>query len=188
MAAIHLASCSTPNVLEQDTSNTLLIVRFVNSEESGELQSDVCSNDSFTELTCTVVADEGQADLVAVLKNQNQLGRTFLNNVTINSYRVTYTRADGRNTPGVDVPFPFDGAANARVLAEVGETAGTNMFFTLVRTQAKLEPPLRNLAFGGGAVVLSVMAEIEFFGQDGAGRPLSAKGFINIHFADFAGE
>ena len=35
-------------------------------------------------------------------------------------------------------------------------------------------------------MVLSAMAEIEFFGHDGAGRAISAKGFLNIHFADYA--
>jgi hypothetical protein len=40
----------------------------------------------------------------------------------------------------------------------------------------------------GGALVLSAIAEIDFFGQDGAGRPISAKGFLNVHFADFADE
>jgi len=37
-------------------------------------------------------------------------------------------------------------------------------------------------------VVLSVIAEVEFFGTDGGGRAISAKGFLNIQFADFASE
>ena len=32
------------------------------------------------------------------------------NQVTLTRYHVEYTRADGRNTQGVDVPFAFDGA------------------------------------------------------------------------------
>ncbi len=191
MAAIHLASCSTPNVLEQDTSNTFLVVEEVlGLQESStgtatdELLSDVCVNDSFLELTCTVLADFGRVEMAAVLKNQEQLiDDSFLNNVTITSYRVTFTRSDGRNTPGVDVPFPFDGATNFFV--PVGGTAVAQSFI-LVRNQAKLEPPLANLAFGGGGVVLSAMAEIDFFGHDGAGRAIAAKGFLNVHFADYA--
>ena len=31
--------------------------------------------------------------------------------MTITRYRVTYRRADGRNVPGIDVPYAFDGAA-----------------------------------------------------------------------------
>ena len=190
MAAIHLASCSTPNVLEQDTTNTFIVVERVQGlQESStgtptdELESDVCVNDSALELTCTVLADFGRVEMSAVPKNQDQFGSSFLNDVTFTSYRVTFTRSDGRNTAGVDVPFPFDGATNFIVKVGAGVVAQS---FILVRNQAKLEPPLRNLAFGGGALVLSVIAEIEFFGHDGAGRAISAKGFLGIHFADYA--
>ena len=103
--------------------------------------------------------------------------------MTFRTYRVTFIRTDGRNRPGEDVPFPFDGAANFTVA--VGGGAATRSF-VIVRDQAKLEAPLRNLAFNGGAVVLSVIAEVEFFGTDGAGREISAKSVLNIHFADFA--
>ncbi len=110
MAAIHLASCSTPNVLEQDTTNTFLVVEQVQGlqesptgEPTDELESDVCVNDSAVELTCTVLADYGLVQMAAVLKNQEQFDSSFLNDITITSYRVTFTRADGRNTPGVDL-------------------------------------------------------------------------------------
>ena len=48
---------------------------------------------------------------------------------------------DGRNTPGVDVPYPFDGALTVTALgrALTGD-------FTLVRVQAKVEAPLRRCA------------------------------------------
>ena len=98
---------------------------------------------------------------------------------------MTFVRADGRNTPGVDVPFPFEGAANFTVEIDAGSATRS---FIIVRDQAKLEAPLRTLAFNGGSVVLSVIAEVEFFGTDGAGRQISAKAFLNIHFADFANE
>ena len=190
MAAIHLAGCSTPNVLEQDTTNTFLIVeQILGLQESAtgtalsELESDVCNNDSALELTCSTIADYGRVEMRAVPKNQETFDSSFLNDVTITSYRVTFTRADGRNTPGVDVPFPFDGATNFFVAVDAGSSAAA---FILVRNQAKLESPLRNLAFGGGALVLSAMAEIEFFGHDGAGRAIATKGFLNVHFADYA--
>ena len=43
MAAIHLASCSTPDTLKQDTTNTFLVVQSVTGEEGSEIFSDVCS-------------------------------------------------------------------------------------------------------------------------------------------------
>ena len=40
---------------------------------------------------------------------------TPLNQVTFTRYRVVYRRTDGRNAPGVDVPFPFDSAVTFTV-------------------------------------------------------------------------
>ena len=47
-----------------------------------------------------------------------------------------YIRADGRNTPGVDVPYGFDGALTATV------SGSTTVGFELVRHIAKEEAPL----------------------------------------------
>ena len=45
----------------------------------------------------------------------NPNGPTSNNAITVNRYRVTYRRSDGRNTPGVDVPYAFDGAVTFTV-------------------------------------------------------------------------
>jgi hypothetical protein len=188
MAALYLASCTTPDTLEQDTTNTLIVVQSVEGEDGSEIFSDVCilEEDSATGVTfCTFFNDNGEVVMSAVLKNQDQLNPTFLNDVTFTSYRVTFTRADGRNTPGVDVPFPFDGAMNLLVQANGGTATHA---FVVVRHQAKVEPPLANLLGSGGSLFISVLAEVEFFGHDGAGRAISAKGFMNVHFGDFADE
>jgi hypothetical protein len=189
---LHLAGCTTPDTLQQDTTNTIVVIENMQGAAGGptgaatdDLLSDICSNDSFTEGTCIVAPDFGVVEISVTLKNQDQVTTSFFNDVTFRTYRVTFVRADGRNAPGVDVPFPFDGAANFTVKIDAGTTTRA---FILVRDQAKLEAPLRNLAFNGGSVVLSVIAEIEFFGTDGAGREISAKSFLNIHFADFANE
>jgi hypothetical protein len=45
---------------------------------------------------------------------------------------------------------------------------------------------LRNFAGGGGAIVISVIARIDIYGRQVVGdRPVSARGFFNITFADF---
>src|SRR5688572_4131886 len=44
---------------------------------------------------------------------QNSLAPTPWNAVTINRFHINFVRADGRNTPGVDVPYPVDGALTA---------------------------------------------------------------------------
>ncbi|HEX9724796.1 MAG TPA: hypothetical protein VGC53_11000 [Vicinamibacteria bacterium] len=186
-AAVQLAGCTTPDTLEQDTTNTFIVVELMQGEDGTEIFSDVCvlTEDETGEFLCSFFNDNGIVGMSAVLKNQNQLTSSFLNDVTFTSYRVTFTRADGRNTPGVDVPYPFDGATNFLVRVNAGPVSQA---FVLVRHQAKLEPPLSNLQGLGGALFISALAEIEFFGRDGAGRPISAKGFLNVHFGDFADE
>ena len=67
------------------------------------------------------------------------------NDVTLNRYHVSYRRSDGRNTPGVDVPYAFDGAATVTVPS--GTTASVG--FELVRHAAKLESPLAKLMCAG---------------------------------------
>ena len=54
---------------------------------------------------------------------------------------IEYVRADGRNVPGVDVPYAFDGGATATITPQ-----SVDVIFELVRHSAKLEAPLMALA------------------------------------------
>jgi hypothetical protein len=102
------------------------------------------------------------------------------NFITINRYRVTFTRADGRNTPGVDVPYPWDGT----ITFTVNNTIATFPFL-LVRHQAKEEAPLQALAFNGGAGLITTLADVTFYGQDQAGREVSVSTTMTVIFGDF---
>jgi hypothetical protein len=108
---------------------------------------------------------------------------TSNNFITVNRYRVVYLRTDGRNTPGVDVPHPFEGAVTITVGGGTAETG-----FVLVRLQAKSEAPLAALRGGGGAYAISTIAEVTFYGQDQTGRAVSVTGRISVDFADWADE
>lgn len=113
---------------------------------------------------------------------QNAIAPTpWANVVTLNRYHIEFIRADGRNTPGVDVPFPVDGA----VTVTLGQTP-TVVPFEIVRHQQKLEQPLRSLASLGGRLFISTIAEITFYGFDQAGNALQAKATINVSFSDYA--
>ena len=103
------------------------------------------------------------------------------NNVTINRYHIEFIRADGRNTQGVDVPFPVDGA----VTATLGSTPVT-VPFEMVRHQQKLEQPLRALANFGGRLFISTIDEITFYGADQVGNGVQAKGTMSVSFSDYA--
>jgi hypothetical protein len=129
--------------------------------------------------------DVAQATMRLIAKDvgngQNALAPTPWNAVTINRYRVTYTRADGRNTPGVDVPFPVDGA----VTVTLSQTPSV-VPFEIVRHQQKLEQPLRSLANFGGRMFISTLAEITFYGADQIGNDVQVKGTISVSFSDYA--
>jgi hypothetical protein len=151
------------------------------SEETNVLASDVVTNG-------TVFEDLAIVSLRLALRDIGQPGNpntpTANNAITINRYRVSYRRTDGRNTPGADVPHAFEGAATITVR----DTA--DLSFELVRLQAKLEPPLRQLADTqggpGGSVVISTIADVTFYGRDQAGNDVSVTGSISVNFADWA--
>jgi hypothetical protein len=106
-----------------------------------------------------------------------------MNAVTLTRYHVEYRRADGHNTPGVDVPYGFDGAISGTLFA--GGTLAPS--FEIVRHQAKREPPLSNMTNGGGLRFLDVIAFITIYGRDQNGNELKAETQLDIHFADYGG-
>ena len=125
--------------------------------------------------------DVGRVSLTIALKDPGPsltpAEPSAANAITIDRYRVRFLRADGRSTPGVDVPYAFDGAVTATIRAPATLT------FTLVRSQAKREPPLALLARGD--VALSLIADVTFYGRDQMGREANVSGRISIHFANW---
>jgi hypothetical protein len=103
------------------------------------------------------------------------------NEVILNRYHVSYRRADGRNTQGVDVPYAFDGAITVTV--PTSDTRSTA--FELVRKVAKGEPPLAQLA-GNPGTVITVIADVTFYGADVVGNEIQATGSIQVDFGNFA--
>ena len=99
--------------------------------------------------------------------------------IVVDRYRVRFTRADGRNTPGVDVPYGFDGALTLTV--GVGQQS---VSFEMVRHVMKMEPPLAGLAHN--AATIATIAELTFYGRDLAGREVTASGRMLVNFGNFA--
>ena len=130
-------------------------------------------------------SDTGRATLRLGLKNpgdaDSPLRPSALNEITVTRYHVRFRRADGRNTPGVDVPHAFDGGVTVTIPAD----ATASLTFAVVRHQAKLEPPLNTLRRGGGANVISTIAEITFYGRDQAGHDVAVMALLSVNFADF---
>ena len=126
----------------------------------------------------TVVNDVGAASLTVVMKDST-LTPTTNNQVTISRYHVMFRRADGRNTPGVDVPWAFDGAVTVTIEAGNSASAG----FELVRHTAKTESPLFELRRNPN--VISTTADVTFYGQDLVGNDISVTGHMLVDFANF---
>jgi hypothetical protein len=130
----------------------------------------------------TVFGDNGQAAMHIAMKDAGSATPTTpteLQNITLSRYRVVYTRSDGRNTPGVDVPQPFDGFVTVTVTP-----GGTSFAFSLVRVQAKQEPPLvllKNPLSG----TITEFAAVTFYGTDQTGAEVSVTGTIQIDFGNF---
>jgi hypothetical protein len=131
----------------------------------------------------TIFSDNGEVTMSLIMRDPGTPSApsapSALNQITITRYNVRYRRTDGRNTPGVDVPFGFDGAVTFTVPSSGTVTAG----FELVRHTAKQEAPLRALASNG--VIISTLAEITFYGRDQAGNEVSVSGSLTVDFGNF---
>lgn len=130
----------------------------------------------------TIFNDNARISVRVDAKNQG-IETNPLNSVTLTRYHVTFRRTDGRNTPGVDVPYGFDGGLTVTV--DAGQTP-VDIPIELVRHQAKLEPPLRNLIGLGGLGFISTIAEITVYGRDQNGNEMLATASLDVQFGDFA--
>ena len=170
---------------------SLLVARGDTPDElSGNLLSDVrvlktspapCSDVS----PCpTIFNDVAEVQMSLIAKDPGVPGiasnPSNLNQVTINHYRVEFRRTDGRNTPGVDVPFPFESAMTFTVLSD----GVASMGFEIVRHVAKEEAPLKALAVNGN--IISTIARVTFYGRDQAGNDVSVTADVGVDFGDFA--
>jgi len=180
-----LGAASCGDVVRQGRGSTYLILDELAGASGADssptfatvMQSDVVTKGS-------VFEDPGRVRVRLAFKDVTGPTEPTSNQaITINRYRVVYRRADGRNTQGVDVPYAFDGGVTFTVANAQTPSVAT---FSIVRAQAKLESPLVKLAGGGGALLISAIAEVTFFGRDQTGNDVSVTGTISINFADWA--
>ena len=194
LAALVAGSISCGDVVREGRSPVFLVIDSLTAIRGGptsgsgttNLISDVITNVispapcTSTSPCPTIFGDTGSVTLRAPLKNAvTGLAPTTNNEVTINRYHVEYIRADGRNTPGVDVPFAFDGAATGTVAGGGSLALG----FELVRNVAKQESPLAQLRSSPN--IITSIARVTFYGQDRVGNAVSVTGQIQIDFGNF---
>jgi len=82
----------------------------------------------------------------------------------------------------VDVPFRITG----NVAQEIQASNSAVLNLEIVRRQAKLEPPLRNLQGLGGGQVVTMFAEVTLHARSTIQQSLNtATARVQIDFADF---
>jgi hypothetical protein len=189
--ALALSTTSCGEALRQSQSASYLIINALEGASGadptkfgGTMFSDVITlvKDAENQLVPTIFSDPARVRFSLGLKDVGQPDAatkpTTNNYITIDRYRVTYIRADGRNTPGVDVPYAFDGG----MTLTVGNSEVTGGF-EIVRNNAKVEPPLAALVTNG--VIINAIAEVTFYGHDQTGREVSVTGKILVDFGNF---
>jgi hypothetical protein len=186
MAVLAVAAC---NPIENSTTSAslLTVVSITGLDLSGKdanfTQSDVLHTDSTTG-TSTITDDVAKAGLEAsTLAPAPPAGISQYNDIQLDKIVVSYSRTDGRNTEGIDVPYSFE--QNVSQVFRVGQQA--TITFIIVRATAKQEPPLIGLRAGATrGEVIYTNAKIVFYGHDLAGKMVTATGYLPVEFADFA--
>jgi hypothetical protein len=189
IVAVGAVTPSCGDAVRQGNSSVFLTVDRLTASQgnkpgtsTGTLTSDVITNVtspapcSTTSPCPTTFNDIGTAVLSLTPKDVT-FRPTTNNQVTINRYHVAYRRADGRNTPGVDVPYGFDGSVTATILGPV------TVSFELVRHVAKEEAPLVQLI--SNPAIISTIADVTFYGTDQVGNAISVTGSMLIDFGNF---
>jgi hypothetical protein len=188
---ISLVSCGS-EMLRTGRSPMLLVIENMQAtagnggEDSAFLLSDVqvLVEETVNGVKVKVPAifnDSATATIRSIEKNPDAT-TTQINSITLTRYNVSFRRTDGRATPGVDVPYGFDGGLGI----SISPNNSASVAFEIVRHQAKLEPPLKNLVGMGGLGFISTIAEVTFYGHDQNGNEVTVTGRIDVQFGDFA--
>jgi hypothetical protein len=195
VAVAMITGGCVPDWAQQNSSPFILeVASITNADGSLPILSDV----SFP-----VINDDARVLVNAFRKNNNPaLGTSPVEHIYLERYEVRYFRTDGRNQEGVDVPYRITGPlGNIRFHTPGPGGEGeveAEVLITIVRHQAKAEPPLRNLEGGvfgdtGGALLpggfaITMVAEITIHGRTVQGDALVATGRQQVTFADFPDE
>ena len=182
---VGLAGC-VPGYVKDNDSPVLFRIAAINGGET--VVSDVSAIGTDT------------VDVVLAVRPKNPLNTNVpqvAEAVFVEQYRVSFSRTDGRNVEGVDVPFSFTGAMTTVVDIGIGSDANVTVTIPLVRLQAKQEAPLRNLRSlvpptvsgqqqTGGVLVprVTMIAELTIFGRTVAGEAVSDTRRFTVDFVD----
>jgi hypothetical protein len=171
------------NIFESDsTSNSALIIESITGRDlEGNTDSPVIFIDVVT--NGTVFNDNGTASLTATLINPyNEADTTFYQDIIVDQIDVEYSRSNGQNQEGRDIPFSFSQKVNIKVAIN-----GTvDLPFVIVQHVAKLESPLVDLVNLGEEMMLKLEAKVTFYGHDVGGHRIQpVSGSVSLWCANF---
>jgi len=182
LAVLSFSGC---NALENATTSgsKLILISLTGNDLAGQVGSTIIFSD-VAEANGGTINDNAVAEVTAALLDPFQEAGTFYQAIFVDQIDVEYSRSDGRNVPGVDVPFAF--SQKVSVTIEISGTA--EIPFVIVQHNAKSESPLSNLIYGQGGV-LKLEAKITIHGKDlGEHRIQPVVGHISIYCANYADE
>jgi len=172
---VGFAGCSA----DYSTGSTATVHLLVAGVSPSPLQSDVLKGGG-------IQSDNATLAIAVRYKNTNYDTIMYTNAVIVERYEIKYRRSDGRGVEGQDVPFSISGVVTSAYDVKL---SGTDpLVIEVVRAQAKMEPPLRNLigGNGGGAMVVTMFADITLHGRTVSGQVVTATSSLQIDFADWA--
>jgi hypothetical protein len=191
-AIVGVTAAGCGNVVRQGRSPVILVVDSLQAATGGvttgnfstTLLSDVIFNVT-SPAPCapatpcpTVFDDPGRATFHLESKDLT-VAPSSNNQVTLTRVRISYRRADGRNTPGVDIPYAFDQA----VTLTVPPSGVASVSFEMVRHVSKEESPLVQLIANPN--IIHAIADVTFYGTDLVGNDISTTSAISIEFGNF---
>jgi hypothetical protein len=203
LIVVFLLSLYGCNLFENKSTSAskLLMGSITGNDLDGNSGSTVIFSDVFiagggsgsSEQDGTVVNDPASVELANVLLDPNSdQGISFYNTITVDQIKVEYSRSDGRNVEGVDVPISFTQQIKSVIFPSESSEGRVSLtyypvVFTIIRHSAKLEPPLRDLKELGEEKVLKLDAKITVYGTDGSGRAVEpAVGHVSIWCSNFS--
>lgn len=171
------------NYLEnKTTSGSRLVLQMITGTD---LQGNTGSNTIFSDVITTsgtIFNDNASAEMTAALLDPFMLpsDATEYQTVVVDRIKIEYSRTDGLNEEGKDIPYSF--TQDVHVAIRIGEVI--TFPFVLVSHTAKMEPPLVDLRYSNE--VYRMEATITFYGEDlGGHRVVPVVGGISVWFANF---
>jgi len=186
LSVLLLPSISCNELENLTNSGSKLVLWDITGEDSEGNATTIILSDVM--LNGSVFNDNATANFTAVLLDPTKTSgadSTFYQDIVIDQIDISYTRSDGLNIEGVDVPYSFSQQAHFQV--ECGELAPSALSFILIQHNAKIESPLVELVNLGQEHILKLEATITFHGKDVAGNRVEpATGHISVWCSNFA--